>query len=386
MAPALRGGKTLLDADLAETLLALAMAARWGRAVEPLAPYTGTGAADSLGKYLANVLRPWKTRQLARLQTLGGADALLVRSGYARALAATARALAVHRLYAVVRSSPIAAALKRDYVRRTRYYGALGGELLDIRQRSAVEDAAVAELLFEQGVHRAPDADEWFSLQRADLRNLRIEPSPPIEPSSDDERIVHRLPSAYVPGIFGESALDDPRLLRLMIEHGLTPQQRRVLVSRKLTPESNENLAYFQAALALRMRRFGAFDEVVARLASAEQRSAATELLLATARSLRTGQQLLAAGTHEEQGWLFDVTPLLALADTGGPERERAFALNNAAWLSIAANSPASLGVASELSSRARALAPGEPCLRPLVGPWFVAEPARPSCSLPLEP
>ena len=58
--PMLRGLKRPLDADLGETLLGLALAARWGRAVEPPARYVGRGAADSIAQYLSKKLRPWK--------------------------------------------------------------------------------------------------------------------------------------------------------------------------------------------------------------------------------------------------------------------------------------------------------------------------------------
>jgi hypothetical protein len=109
-------------------------------------------------------------------------------------------------------------------------------------------------------------------------------------------------------------------------------------------------------------------------------------LLLATARSARSGQQLLDPRTGEEHGWQFDTTPLLALAAAARPPRERAFALNNAAWLLVAANTPASLNTAAELASRAQALAPTEPCLRPLYGRGFISEHSSPACTLPLLP
>lgn len=383
VAPALRGLKAPLDADLAETLVGLAMAARWRRAVEKPPPYAGSDAGDSLEQYLAKTLRPWKARQLARVQALNHADALLEREGYGATIAAIARALTTHELYSVVRTSPIATQMKKDYERRTRYYSALDRELADIRLRIPGEDARVAQLLFEQGIHRAADADQWFGLQPAELANLLIAPPPEVEPTSERERIVRRLPGPYVQLLFGAAVLDDPRLVRLMVEQALTPQQRRALATRKLDAEMNEILAYFQAALALRTRGLGQFDEVVARLGSSEPRSASAELLLATARSARTGLRALPA---EERGWVFDLTPLLALAEGNAPVRERALALNNAAWLSAAANTPASLSVASELLSRAQALAPDEGCLRPLYSRGFNVERPRAPCRLPLLP
>jgi hypothetical protein len=362
------------------------MAARWSRAVEKPTPYQGAGADDSLEQYLAKTLRPWKTRQLARLDALSSADGLFEREGYGATIAALARALAMHELYSVARSSPIATQLKKDYEQRTRYFSALERELADIRLRMGREDARVAELLFEQGIHRAVDADQWFGLQPAQLVNLRIEPPAAVEPTSDKERIVRQLPGLYVQLLFGAAALDDRRLVRLMIEPGLTPWQRRALTSRKLDAATDEVLAYFQAALAFRTRRLAHFGEVVARLEALPTRSAAADLLLATARSARSGQLLLDPRTGAEQGWQFDTTPLLALAAAAGSLRERAFALNNAAWLSVAANTPASLNTAAELASRAQALAPTEPCLRPLYGRGFISEHSSPACSLPLLP
>jgi hypothetical protein len=386
IAPALRRLKAPLDADLGETLLALVMAARLGRAVEKPTPYAGTGAADSLAQYLAKNLRPWKERQLTRLRALSTADALFERKGYGATIAALARALATHELYSVVRASPISTQLKKDYALRTRYYTAVDDELLDIRLLIPRADARVAEMLVEQGLHRAADADAWFGLQRAVLVNLRVEPPSEVTPTSDNERIVRSLPALYVQALFGPAALADPRLLRLLSEHGLTPQQRYALATRKLDAETNELLAYFEATLALRTRSLRHFDGVVARLEPAQQRSPAAALLLATARSARTGQQRLDARTGEELGWVFDLAPLRSLAEASGPERERAYALNNAAWLSVAANTPASLNVAGELMGRAQTLAPDDACLRPLYSHWFDPDRARPACSLPLLP
>jgi hypothetical protein len=382
IAPALRALKRPLDADLGETLLALALAARWGRAIEQPAPYSGDGSEDSIAQYLTRAVRPWKQRQLAKVQALSLAASVLDRDGYGVTLVALARARGSHQLYAVARSSPIPTAVKRDYVLRTRYFTALDSELAELHTRREKDDARVRELLFEQGIHRAADADAWFALQRADFANLRIEPPPGVAPISDTERIIDSLPSPYVEALFGMTPLDDGRQLRLMVEHGLTPRQRRTLATRKLSTEATEILAYFHAALALRTRRLSHFDEVVALLQPVEARSSAADLLLATARSGRTGESLRDAQTGTPAGWRFDLAPLRALGDAQGARRERAFALNNAAWLSLLANTTDSLRVAEELAGRARALAPNEPCLQPLFGSGFLREGRRPACEL----
>lgn len=348
--------------------------------------YSGNGAEESIAQYLTRTLRPWKQRQLAKFEALSGGASQLEREGYGSAIVALARARATHQLYSVVRSSPISTEIKRDYAVRTRYYAALDSELLEERKRMAADDARAGELLFEQGIHRAPDADAWFGLQRADFEKLRIVPPVAVKPSSDIERIIRSLPSFYVEAIFGLTPLDDPRQLRLLIEHGLTPRLRRALASRKLTAETSEILAYFHAALAIRTRRLRHFDEVVALLQPVHPRSAAAELLLATARSGRTGDSWRDAQTGEPTHWLFDVAPLRALAESNGPERERAFALNNAAWLSVLANTSEALHTAEELVARARALAPNEPCLVALYSTGFLREERGPVCELPVLP
>jgi hypothetical protein len=276
--------------------------------------------------------------------------------------------------------------VKRDYVLRTRYFSALEGELADVRARISSEHARASELLFEQGIHRAPDADAWFQLQRPDFANLIIVPPTVVKPSSDTERIIRSLPSFFIEGLFGTTPLDDPRQLRLLVEHGLTPRQRRALSTRAVAAESTEILAFFHATLAVRTRRLGHFDEVVAVLEPAQPRSPAAELLLATARSVRTGQSLLDARSGEPTGWRFDVAPLRALSGSNGPERERAFALNNAAWLAALGNTAESLRVAEQLATRARALAPNEACLRPFYGNGVFREERRPACELPALP
>jgi len=386
IAPALRALKGPLDADLGETLLGLALAARWERAVEAPTPYSGNGSEGSIAEYLSQTSRPWLQRQLARIQALSRAASVLDRDGYGATIVALARARASHQLYSVARSSPIPTAIKRDFALRSRYFAALDGELADLRPRIETEDARASELVFEQGIHRAADADDWFRLQRSDFENLRLEPPRGVEPSSDTERIIYGLPSPFVEALFGTAPLDDARQLRLIVEHGLTPRQRRALAARSLNAESTEILAYFHAALAVRTRRPTHFDEVVALLQPVETRSATAELLLATARSGRTGEVLHDAQSGERRGWLFDVTALRAFADANGAPRERAFALNNAAWLSLLANTPDSLRAAEELAGRARALAPNDPCLHPLHAEGFIREDRRPVCELPALP
>jgi hypothetical protein len=387
ISPALQALKGPLDADLGETLLALALAARWARAVEQPRPYSGNGTEGSVAQFLAKSLRPWKQRQLAKIEALTLAASQLERQGYGSTIVALARARATHQLYSVARSSPIPTEVKRDYVTRTRYFAGLDSELSDVRARIGPEDARVRDLLFEQGIHRAVDADEWFALQRPDFAHLRIEPPAGVEPSSDTEHIIRNLPSFYVEAVFGAMPLDDPRQLRLLVEHGVTPRQRRAFAIRPFTGESSEILAYFHATLALRTRRLRHFDEVVAWLQQVEPRSAAADLLLATARSGRTGEESqLDAQTGEPTAWLFDVAALRALAENQIAERERAFALNNAAWLSVLANTPDGLHTAQELANRAQAVAPSEVCLVPLYGTGFVREERRPACELPALP
>jgi hypothetical protein len=382
IAPALRSLKTPLDAELGEIWLGLALAARFGRSVEKPPLYLGPGDDDSVGRYMKKTLRPWKERQLERLGQAVSATALLEREGYGATVVAIARARATHELYSSARRSRIPAAVAGDYHFRTRYYAALDAELEDVRPLLAPADARVAELLLQQGIHRAFDADDWYWQQRRDFLQLRLLPPPSVEPASDIERIARSLPSPYVEALFGVAVVDEPRTLRLMVEHGLTPRQRRALWVRQPNPAIVETWAYFEATLALRTRRLGHFDVVVGLLRDAERRSPAAELLLATARSMRTGQVQRDAQTGEENGWLFDLTPLQALAELETAGRARALALSNAAWLSLLANTPPAVASAEELFRRASALAPTEACLRQRFG-GFIAEHRGPVCDLP---
>lgn len=382
IAPALRSLKAPLDAELGEIWLGLALAARLGRSVDKPPLYLGPGDDDSVGRYMKKTLRPWKARQLERLEEAISATALLERDGYGATLVAIARARATHELYSGARRSRIPAAVAGDYHFRRRYYAALDAELEDVRLLLAPADARAAELLLQQGIHRAFDADDWYWQQRRDFLHVQLLPPPSVEPASDVERIARSLPSPYVEALFGAAVLNEPRTLRLMIEHGLTPRQRRALWARQPNPAVVETWAYFEATLALRTRRFRHFDVVVWLLRAAEQRSPAAELVLATARAMRTGQLQRDATTGEEGSWLFDLTPLRELGELQTAGRARVLALSNAAWLALLANTPDAVRSAQELFGEANTLAPSEGCVRPPYG-GFIAEPRGPVCDLP---
>jgi hypothetical protein len=380
--PALRGLKGPLDADLGEIWLGLALAARWGRSIETPPLYLGVGDDDSVGQFLKKKLRPWKERQLAKLERAVRESALLERDGYGATLAALARARATHELFSIARRARIPAAVASDFHFRSRYYAALDAELEDVRALLEPADTRVSALLLQQGIHRASDADAWYWLQPRDFFNVQLLPPPSVEPSTDLERLVRALPAPYVEALFGHAPIADPRKLRLMIEHGLTPRQRRALWSGQPSPEILEIWAYFEATLALRTRSMSHFDVVVELLRKTQPRSPVAELALATARSMRTGQLQRGAETGQQSGWLFDLTPLKALAELQSAGRARALALNNAAWLSLSANTPSASGTPSSFMGQARALAPDEACLRPIFT-IFIAERSGPTCDLP---
>jgi len=314
--------------------------------------------------------------------TLESAHSLLPQSGYGPTVARIAQALATRRLYSVTRSAPIPLPMRREVTLRARFYGALEAELAPLRARIAALDSQVSEQLSLQGIHRGPEADAWFETQQSDWRNLRVEPPPSIRPDSDSERLILQLPGVFVESLFGEEAIDSPRRLRLAVERGLTPRQRQVLSLRHLAPLEAEILAYFEATLAMRSHRVSHFAEVVSLLSRLGTRSAAAELLLATALSARTALPKDVPPSTVDSGAALDTSALEALARGPLPERERAFALHNAAWLWISTQAPKAVAEGARLLAESTAISPNEPCLGPLSAGGFIERAERP-CDLP---
>ncbi|HEY3499580.1 MAG TPA: hypothetical protein VGK73_33045, partial [Polyangiaceae bacterium] len=159
---------------------------------------------------------------------------------------------------------------------------------------------------------------------------------------------------------------------------------------RRLDGAETELLAYFHATLAQRSRDSRHWDEAFALLEPLAQRSPRAELLLATARSARTGPRDH-RGSKLERRRAFDTSPLERLSTLTLPPRLRAFALNNHARLLLASNDPAVLDDASLLVTRAQKLAPDPAtlaCIRKLSSGGLFERDRAPvaPCDLPALP
>jgi hypothetical protein len=394
--PYLRAGSGPIDAELSDTLVALSISARWQRAASAPKPFAGLGKESEVLRHQAEVIVPWKERQLAPLAELEGAAASVEATSYAAFLIAAAKERALRRVMRLARSSPVRAEVKKDYEARTRYYAALDSSLSDVREQVAAAEARTLALVAALGIHRSADTDAHL-LDTYGTRDdnfwgaLLLEPPPTSPPTSDVERIVARIPAFYSELFFGEKAVTDARLLRLLIESGLPPRLRYALSRRALSDVEVEQLAYFYAVLAQRARQVQHWDEAIALLEPLAHRSPAAELVLSTARAARSGP--LDPRTTERAASL-DIRALQGLVESALPARIRAFALYNVARLRLLTKTPESVMEADRLIKEARALAPQDgthPCLRPLQseGPWFREPPLAPQpkpCDLPTLP
>lgn len=400
VAPYLARAQGKVDAELGDALLALALAARFDRAVRAPQRFTGAGTERDVAKYRADVLAPWKERELAKLSDLDAAAAVVGTSGYAATIVTLARERALRTLYRLGRGAPIPDQIKKDYELRTRYYGMVDATLADVSERRNVLEAQASEQVSRQGLHRSPDTDArypsgypnpgWGARDDGYFGFLLLEPPPGTDASTTTERIVRKIPSFYAELLFGDGVVNDARLLGALVESGLSPRQRYSLSQRTLSEAEVELLAYFHATLAQRTRAARHWDEAVLLLEPLTHRSPRAELVLATARAARTGPRDVRESKLEPRR-AFDVSALEAFASGSLPVRYRAFALNNAARLLVQRSETVQRGYL--LLENARGLPSDEAtrrCVRPFEGSGFIVEnavrAAQTPCDLPALP
>lgn len=311
--------------EIAETVVALGVAARLQRAVRrpplPRPPFN----KEQFIKHFKEVLTPWIRAQAHAVDTLSQIGPRL--TGYARGIVALEAGLADLRFVNVARSIELPEEMKNDAEIRETYLVSLeqGLEPRVVRGR----DAALVGFgeLAKQGITNDPrlsDArrllSELYAGRRIDaLDRLLLPPLAPPVTDTTALKLAALLPAFYAQKLAASPNVDDPKLLRARLEQGVPP----ALWLASAPPPSPE-LALLRQRALFRLGQTYFWAEPFSKAAAIElpAQDAGATLLAALARVLSHGPRNAAAlmlGPLMLPAELRDVTALDALAKAKGP-------------------------------------------------------------------
>jgi hypothetical protein len=311
--------------EIAETVVALGVAARLQRAVRrpplPRAPFN----KEQFIKQFKEVLTPWIREQAHAVDTLSQIGPRL--SGYARGIVALEAGLADLRFVNVARSIELPEEMKNDAEIRETYLVSLeqGLEPRVVRGR----DAALVGFgeLAKQGIITDPrlnDArqllSELYAGRRIDaLDRLVLPPLAPLVTDTAQLKLAALLPAFYAQKLATSPDVDDPKLLRARLEQGVPP----ALWLASAAPKSPE-LALLRQRALFRLGQTYFWAEPFSKAAAIEvpAQDAGATLLAALSHVLSHGPRNAAAlmlGPPTLPAELRDVSALDSLAKAKGP-------------------------------------------------------------------
>lgn len=311
--------------ELSETVLALGVAARLYRAVRtpplPQPPFD----RPTFAKHFKEVLTPWIQAQAHAVDVLSKVGPRL--SGYARGVIALEAGLADMRFVNVARAVELPEELKSDQEFREIYLVSLeqGLEPRVVRGR----DAALVGFgeMSRQGITRDVRLSEARQLlselyagRRIDsLDRLLLPALPALETNTTALQIAAALPAFYAQKLASTPNVDDPKLLRARLEHGVPP----ALWLGAAAPKTPELAVLAQRAL-FQLGQTYFWAEPFAKAAAIEPPTGDAGALLtrALADVLARGPRNAAAlmlGPPTLPAELRDVSSLDALAKSKGP-------------------------------------------------------------------
>lgn len=389
--PLLAASKLRLSAPWATTLVGLAYAARLQRAVAPLPPLKGRPTPSDLERFLKQDFTQWRAAQVERLRAFETRLDSIPANSYGRAVATLALAGAWYELKAVARRTSIPDSVKRDYELRTRYYGTIDDALEDTQQHARDLSIPAATLASLHGIRRSALANAWDSGLTGvsshcpyprSVAELLLPPPPAYPTETAKERAAYRLPPHFAGALFGENDIENPRIIRGLLDNGL-PLAHRVLWAKR--PPGGENavlLAFGRLGLARRTLDPTHYDEAlwVSEMVPEHLRNSdELRLLFAMAMAARTGPRTVANICDPS----FPALHLEALEGLGNQEGSRpiqAVALWNRLWLLRLLGKAEQEYEIARLWQEARRLAEGtaaEPCIDP-PPTWLLARHSKP--------
>lgn len=215
--------------ELADALVALGVGARLFRLVQapplPQAPFD----KPQFLKHFREVLSPWIVAQAKAVDALSQVGPRL--NGYARGVVAIEAGLADLRFVEVARRVELPEEMKKDPEIRETYLVALEQALEPRVARG--RDAALVGLgeFSKQGITN--DArlsqvrsrlSELYAGRRLDaLDQLVLPPLPPADESSAALQVAARLPAFYALKLAASPSVEDGKVLRARLEHGVPP-------------------------------------------------------------------------------------------------------------------------------------------------------------------
>ncbi len=215
-----------LERRMADTLRALAIAARLSRLVRRAPGLESPQDKSHFMQFFQSTLKPWIVSQSQAIEELSSSAAGLI--PYGKGIVAVAAGLADMRFVAVVRDVALPTEMERDPELKNAYYAALDEALEPRKVRG--RDAALVGLreLASEGVvaeRRVSEArallSQVYSGRRIDALDRLLLPSLPA-PLVDtiDRKLAAELPTFYAGTLLDRATLDAD-LLRALLSHGV---------------------------------------------------------------------------------------------------------------------------------------------------------------------
>jgi hypothetical protein len=313
-----------------DALAGLALSGRLSRAaVSPpklAPPYT----KESVTQYIDSAMGAWVKEQATAIQALAVTGAKL--RHYGKAVVAVEAGLAEMRFIDAVRKVPVPEEIAKFDEAKEKYYQRLESQL-EARKRRG-RDAALVGLgqLAQIGVIRGLRVDRARTILSRmyggspinALDGLQLPPLKPLGATNAEQRLAARLPTFYAGLVLGTDGVNDPIMLRMLIEKGMPIAHRIALSKTELSPPLRCLYARARFELAQNYWRSVDIDEAIGLLAqwpADSQRPEGASLLLALGIALRGGpanaaEMMVRAPLADLR--IGNVVALDALADGGG--------------------------------------------------------------------
>lgn len=314
-----------VGAEIEQILTALVHAAHLNRLVVSAPRLEPPFSKREFAEFSKTVLEDWVVTQARAIYEIAKQGSKL--SGYARGVVAVEAGIADMRFVSVVRDVPLPEELARDAELKEAYYAELDVALGPWKERGrdaalvGLRELAAAGVLADSRVERARALlSELYGGRRIDRLDGLILPVLPAAATGTTESLAARLPTHLVPHLLPKLDANQPRVLALLLRHGVPRAIRADLESRPISAETN-------FALAWGLVRFGQTYWSSSDFMAAENRlrrlppTPESELLLGIVQALKAGPRdavdMMARGSAPVPA--SSVAALDALAQGQGP-------------------------------------------------------------------
>ena len=279
-----------------DALIGLGIAGMLARAANDPPKMTAKPTKKAVDAFIQNEMLAWVSKEANAIEQLSRLGAQL--RFYGKGVVAVEAGMAEMRFVDAIRSVPVPLEFENDPELRETNLQSLERALGPRKKRG--RDAALVGLgtLATVGVLRDPRVERTRKLLSRmfggrpmnALDALLLPPFSPVTASTPAQELARRLQTFYAGQVFAADVVSDPKILRMLVEKGLSLPHRIALRGQANLP-AEVRLLSARAHLELGQNywRRVDFDEATHLLSGWEQRPAEGNLILALALALRGG-------------------------------------------------------------------------------------------------